>query len=36
LRVTDYGRLERRAEEQRQRVEVLRPEAARTALGATP
>ena len=36
LRVVDYERLEQRAEEQRQRVEVRRLEAAKLALGAAP
>jgi hypothetical protein len=36
LRVVDYKRLEQRAEEQRQRVEVRRLEAAKLALGAAP
>lgn len=35
LRGTDYGRLEQRAEDQRQRVEAFRLEAAREALGGT-
>jgi hypothetical protein len=35
IRGTDYGRLEQRAEEQRQRVEAFRLEAAREALGGT-
>ena len=35
LRLTDYGRLEQRAQEQRQRVEMARLETAKTALGTT-
>jgi hypothetical protein len=35
LRGTDYARLERRAEEQRQRVETMRLDAARSVLGST-
>ena len=34
-RLDEYGRLKQRAEEQRQRVEVVRPAAAKAALGAT-
>jgi len=36
LRQADYTRLENRAEQQRRRIEVLRLDAARTALSATP
>ena len=35
LRLTDYGCLEQRAQEQRQRVEMARLETAKTALGTT-
>jgi hypothetical protein len=36
LQVVDYARLERRAEEQRRRVEMMRLEAAKAALGTAP